>query len=84
MTASSSFGATVPMARSWSTAARGMTPFADQLLRALGQFEDLDSRGHAGLGPAERLCGAVLGQAASEHRVHGLGLLVCVQLLPGD
>ena len=57
---------------------------ADQLLRALGQLEDLHPRGHAVLGPAERLRGAVLGQAAVEHRVDRLGLLVGVQLLARD
>ena len=41
---------------------------ADQLLRALGQLEDLHARGDAALRPAERLRGAVLGQAAIEHR----------------
>ena len=43
-------------------------PVADQLLRALGQLEDLHPGGDAVLRPAERLCGAVLGQAAIEHR----------------
>jgi hypothetical protein len=56
----------------------------DQLLRALGQLEHLDARGDAGLGPAERLRGAVLGQAAVEHRADGLGLLVGVELLARD
>ena len=57
---------------------------ADQLLRALGQLEDLHARGDAVLGPAERLRGAVLGQAAVEHRADRLGLLVGVQLLARD
>ena len=57
---------------------------ADQLLGALGQLEDLHARGHAVLGPAERLRGAVLGQAAVEHRLDGLGLLVGVELLARD
>ena len=58
--------------------------FADQLLGALGQLEDLHARGHAALGPAERLRGAVLAQPAVEHRADRLGLLVGVQLLARD
>jgi hypothetical protein len=57
---------------------------ADELLRALGQLEDLHACGDAVLGPAERPRGAVLGQAAIEHRLDALGLLVGVQGLPGD
>jgi hypothetical protein len=57
---------------------------ADQLLRALGQLEDLHSGGHAVLGPAERLGGAVLGEAAVEHRLDRARLLVGVQLLARD
>ena len=59
-------------------------PVADQLLRALRELEDLHARGHALLGPGERLGGAALGQAAVEHRADGLGLLVGVQLLARD
>ena len=58
--------------------------FADQLLGALGELEHLHARGDALLGPAERLRGAVLGQAALEHRADGLGLLVGVELLARD
>ena len=57
---------------------------ADQLLRALGELEQLDPGGDALLGPAERLGGAVLGQPAIEHRADGLGLLVGVELLARD
>jgi hypothetical protein len=57
---------------------------ADELLRAVGELEDLHPRGHALLGPPERLGGAILGQAAVEHRPHGLGLLVGVELLARD
>jgi hypothetical protein len=56
----------------------------DQLLRALGQLEDLDPCRHAVLGPAKCLRGAVLGQAAGEHRLDRLGLLVGVELLARD
>jgi hypothetical protein len=59
-------------------------PLADELLCALGQLEDLHAGGDALLGPAERLRGAVLGQAAIERRADGLGLLVGVQLLARD
>ena len=59
-------------------------PLADELLCALGQLEDLHAGGDALLGPAQRLRGAVLGQAAIEHRADGLGLLVGVQLLARD
>ena len=58
--------------------------FADQLLGALRELEHLHARGDALLGPAERLRGAVLGQAALEHRADGLGLLVGVELLARD
>jgi len=57
---------------------------ADQLLRALGQLEDLHPRRDACPGPAERLRGAVLSQAAIEHRADGLGLLVGTELLARD
>jgi hypothetical protein len=57
---------------------------ADQLVCALWELEDLHAGGDALLGPAERLRGAVLGQAAIEHRADGLGLLVGVQLLARD
>jgi hypothetical protein len=57
---------------------------ADQLLGALWQLKDLDARRHAGLGPAERLRGAVLGQPAVEHRLDRAGLLVGVELLARD
>ena len=46
-----------------------------QLLRLLGELEQLTSRGDALLGPAERLRGAVLGQPAVEHRLDGDRLL---------
>jgi hypothetical protein len=58
--------------------------FADQLLTALGQLENLHACCDAVLGPAERLYGAVLGQAAVEHRLDRAGLLVGVELLAGD
>jgi hypothetical protein len=54
---------------------------ADQLLGALGQLEDLHARRHAVFRPAECLRGAVLREAAGEHRVDGLGLLVGIELL---
>jgi len=57
---------------------------ADQLLGALRQLEDLDARGDALLGPPECLRGAVLAQAAVEHRTDGLGLLIGVELLARD
>jgi hypothetical protein len=57
---------------------------ADQLLGAFGQLEDLHAGAHALLGPAERLRGAVLAEAAVEHRPHRLGLFVGVKLLARD
>jgi hypothetical protein len=42
---------------------------AGQLLRLLGELEQLHARGDTLLGPAERLRGAVLGQPAVEHRL---------------
>ena len=57
---------------------------ADQLLGALGSSRIFHARRDTALGPAERLGGAVLGQAAVEHRAHGLGLLVRVELLARD
>jgi hypothetical protein len=58
--------------------------FADQLLSALGKLEDLHACRDAMLGPAERLCGGVLGQAAVEHRLDRARLLIGVQLLARD
>jgi len=58
--------------------------FADELLGALGELEELDAGGHPLLGPAQRLGGAVLSQAAVEHRLDRARLLVGVQLLARD
>ena len=57
---------------------------ANELLRALGQLQDLHPGRDPGLGPAECLRGTVLGEAAAEHRVDGLGLLVGAELLARD
>jgi hypothetical protein len=59
-------------------------PGADELLGVFGQLEHLDARGDARLRPAERLGGAVLCQAAVEHRLDRARLLVGVELLAGD
>jgi hypothetical protein len=56
----------------------------DEPLGALGQLENLHARGHAVLRPAQRLRGAVLGQATVKHRTDCLGLLVRAQRLPSD
>jgi hypothetical protein len=80
MTASSSSGATVPIAQ-LVDGSQVDDVLADQLLGALRQLEDLHARGHAAFRPAECLRGTVLGEASIEHRVDGLGLLVGVQLL---
>jgi hypothetical protein len=43
-------------------------PGTGQLLRLLGELQQLHARGDALLGPAERLRGAVLGQPTVKHR----------------
>ena len=61
-------GATVPIARSWSTAARWMTPSPISCWARSGSSRIFTRAVTRCLGPAERLRGAVLGQAAVEHR----------------
>ena len=69
------------MRRSVSTQVSGSSPSPTSVLGALGEVEELDAGGHPLLGPAQGLGGAVLGQAAVEHRLDRTGLLVGVQLL---
>ena len=57
---------------------------AGELLRPLGQLEQLHPGGDPRLGPAERLRGTVLGQASLQHRGDGDGLLVGRERLSDD